>query len=64
MNLSSLQPRQLGRRRRNRRGAAVVLALVAVSVATLLGLSLASTRDATVATSGNLAKTANARAAA
>jgi hypothetical protein len=64
MNPSSLQPRHPGRRRRNRRGAAVVLALVAVSVATLLGLSLASTRDATVATSGNLAKTANARAAA
>ena len=34
-----------------RRGVAVVLALVAVSVATLLGLSIATTRDATVATS-------------
>jgi hypothetical protein len=42
----------------------VVLALVAVSVATLLGLSIATTRDATVATSDNLAKVARARAAA
>ena len=47
-----------------RRGVAVVLALVAVSVATLLGLSIATTRDATVATSDNLAKVARARAAA
>ena len=47
-----------------RRGVAVVLALIAVSVATLLGLSLATSRDATVATSSNLSKVATARAAA
>ena len=35
-----------------------------VSVATLLGLSLATSRDATVATSSNLSKVATARAAA
>jgi hypothetical protein len=46
------------------RGVAVVLALIAVSVATLLGLSLATSRDATVATSSNLSKVATARAAA
>lgn len=49
---------------RRRRGVAVILALVAVSVATLLGLSVASTRDATVATSGNLARVSASRAAA
>lgn len=47
-----------------RRGVAVVLALVAVSVATLVGLSLASSGDATLATSANLSRIATARAAA
>jgi len=47
-----------------RRGVAVVLALVAVSVATLLGLTIATSSDATVSTSGNLSKSAEARAAA
>lgn len=51
-------------RRAAARGFVVVLALVAVSVATLLGLSLATTRDAGAATSSNLAVVANARAAA
>ena len=51
-------------RRARRRGVAVVLALIAVSVATLLGLSLATGRDATVATSSNLSRVATARAAA
>ncbi|MFM1868540.1 MAG: hypothetical protein RL591_1948 [Planctomycetota bacterium] len=46
------------------RGSAVLLALVAVGVATLLGLSLAATRDANVAASHNLAHAASARAAA
>lgn len=49
---------------RVKRGVAVVLALVAVSIATLLGLSLASSSDANLATSANLAKVASARAAA
>ena len=61
---SNLAPASTGRPTRRRRGVAVVLALVAVSVATLLGLSIATTRDATVATSDNLAKVARARAAA
>ncbi len=52
------------RARAKRRGVAVLLALVAVSVATLLGLSLASSRDASVATSSNLSKVATVRAAA
>lgn len=47
-----------------RRGLAVVLALVAVSAATLLGLTIATSSDATVATSGNLSKSAEVRAAA
>ena len=51
-------------RPRNTRGSAVLLALVAVGVATLLGLSLAATRDANVAASHNLAHAASARAAA
>ena len=46
------------------RGSAVLLALVAVGVATFLGLSLAATRDANVAASHNLAHAASARAAA
>ncbi len=46
------------------RGSAVLMALVAVGVATLLGLSLAATRDANVAASHNLAHAASARAAA
>jgi hypothetical protein len=41
-----------------------LLALVAVGVATFLGLSLAATRDANVAASHNLAHAASARAAA
>jgi hypothetical protein len=52
------------RSRAQQRGVAVILALIAVSVATLLGLSLATSRDATVATSSNLSKVATARAAA
>ena len=52
------------RSRAQQRGIAVILALIAVSVATLLGLSLATSRDATVATSSNLSKVATARAAA
>ncbi len=47
-----------------RRGSAILLALVAVGVATLLGLSLAATRDANIAASRNLAHAAAARAAA
>lgn len=47
-----------------RRGLAVVLALVAVSVATLLGLTIATSSDATVATSENLSKASEVRAAA
>jgi hypothetical protein len=46
------------------RGSAVLLALAAVAIATLLGLSLAASRDTNLATSGNLAKAAAARAAA
>jgi len=49
---------------RAHRGSAILLALVAVGVATLLGLSLAATRDANVAASRNLAHAAAARAAA
>jgi hypothetical protein len=51
-------------RSRHARGSAVLLALVAVGVATFLGLSLAATRDANVAASHNLAHAASARAAA
>lgn len=47
-----------------RRGLAVVLALVAVSVATLLGLTIATSSDATVATSENLSRASEVRAAA
>ncbi len=46
------------------RGFAVILALIAVGIATLIGLALAGTRDSTLATSDNLAKAASARAAA
>lgn len=49
---------------RTARGSAVLMALIAVGVATLLGLSLAATRDANVAASHNLAHAASARAAA
>ena len=62
-----LPSRRTNRGHRNtgrRRGVAVILALVAVSIATLLGLSLATGRDATVATSSNLSKVATVRAAA
>lgn len=47
-----------------RRGFAVMLALVAASVATVLGMTLAATRDANLATSRNLSRAAEARAAA
>ena len=50
--------------RHARRGLAVVLALVAVSVATLLGLTIATSSDATVATSENLSKASEVRTAA
>lgn len=50
--------------RRARRGIAVIAALVAVSVASLLGLSLAASRDANVATGHNLAEACRQRAAA
>ncbi len=57
-----------GRRQRNSaphtRGSVVLLALAAVATATLLGLTLASTRDANIAASTNLVKAAKARAAA
>ncbi len=61
---SSLTERTNLRTPRARRGSVVLLALTAVAVATLLGLSLAASRDATIATSTNLAKAAAARAAA
>ncbi len=51
-------------RQRPHRGFAVILALIAVGIATLIGLALAGTRDSTLATSDNLAKAASARAAA
>ncbi|MFZ9914624.1 MAG: hypothetical protein ACO3IB_04720 [Phycisphaerales bacterium] len=47
-----------------RRGIAVIAALVAVSVASLLGLSLAASRDANAATGANLAESSRQRAAA
>lgn len=50
--------------RRAPRGIAVIAALVAVSVASLLGLSLAASRDANVATGSNLAEACRQRAAA
>lgn len=53
-----------GRRMGSPRGSAVVLALIVAAIAVVLGLALAGTRDATVATSANLAKAASARAAA
>jgi hypothetical protein len=52
------------RTRRSTRGSVVLLALAAVATATFLGLTLASTRDANLAASTNLAKAAKARAAA
>jgi fibro-slime domain-containing protein len=47
-----------------RRGLAVILALVAVATAVLIGLSIASTRDATVTTGGGIVRAAQSRAAA
>ena len=57
-------PRSAAAKRRPVRGVAVVLALVAVSVATMLGVAYAASRDATLATSGRLRESAAARAAA
>jgi hypothetical protein len=62
-NLMKSGDEMIGRQSR-KRGVAVILALIAVSVATVLGLSLASSRDANVATSSNLSKVASARASA
>jgi hypothetical protein len=62
-----MKPRSCDERRsirRPERGVAVVLALVAVSVATMLGVAYAASRDATLATSARLRESAAARAAA
>lgn len=50
--------------RRARRGVAFILALVAVAAATLLGVTVASTRDASSASNDAVARNAAARAAA
>lgn len=62
-NLMKSGDEMIGKQSR-KRGVAVILALIAVSVATVLGLSLASSSDANVATSSNLSKVASARASA
>lgn len=49
---------------RSARGLAVILALVAVATAVLIGLTIASTRDATVSTGGGIVRAAQSRAAA
>jgi hypothetical protein len=56
-------PRQPRRRAARTRGFAVVIALVAVATASLLGLSLAASRDANAAAGANLAEASRGRLA-
>lgn len=50
--------------RKRRSGMAVLLALVAVGLAAIIGLAVASSRDSTTSASGNVARAAEARSAA
>ena len=57
-------PHRTWRGEPRRRGMAVLLALIAVSLAIVIGLALASNRDATSATSSSIVRVASARTSA